>query len=604
MRNRYGMALLIVLGCMLVAAGAAFLASDGVGTKRDKPPAKQSNANANGGSGGQLPAGTEGDPFGETAAEAPFQPVTAIEAVGQIGVGWNLGNQLDAMPTEGSWNNGIVGESTIEAVRKAGFDLIRIPVTWSDHIGPAPEYKIDAIWMNRVEEVVDWALKRDMWVMLNVHHDSWSYMNLDKQADPEGSVRKLEKVWGQIAGRFSSKSEKLMLETLNEPTDIDPGKLNDLNDRIASIIRSSGGHNKERLIVEPGLHTNIDETIKSFRMPNDPYVILTVHNYDPWDYVSNWWGHTTWGTEADLHYFDDLFKRLHDKFVANGLPVIIGEFGTLSSNERHSKWLYHDHFVRTAKKYGMVSVWWDNGEHLDRVRDKWNDAVVKDIIVNASKGIANSFVETGDLYIRQGQAENTELRLQLHGNRLTGIYNGSTPLGDDAYSLEGEKVTLRKSYLDAMLKGKELGEAGQLTFRFSEGADQIVYLHSYIDPVIEQKVIVLDRSNGEIYGDLGIPTEFNGTALAAVKAVETATGKPVHAQWTDREYVNLSDDFSSDAYRITLKSKFINMFDTDATVTFEFWPQGVQLEVQVKVKGAKPPAEKADKDERQGDDQE
>jgi len=585
--GRYGLYVVIVIGVLAIAS-MLLLARD----NRQKPTNEnhvtlQQEEHSGKSIGRGLIAATDNTAGEEPSEEPvldPFEPITAVDAAAQIGVGWNLGNQLDAMPNEGDWGNGIVDTSVFDEVKAAGFDLVRIPVSWNDHIGAAPDYTIETLWMNRVEEVVDWALDRNMWVMLNVHHDSWKYMNLDKQADPEESLRKFLKVWEQIAQRFSGKSERLMLETLNEPTDIDPDQLNVLNDQILQIIRSSGGNNKERLVVEPGLHTNIDETIKTFKKPNDPYVILTVHNYDPWDYVSNWWGHVTWGTDSDKTYFDNLFKRLHDKFVADGLPVIIGEFGTLGTNERHSKWIYHDHFVRTAKKYGMVSVWWDNGEHLDRLRGYWNDPIVKDIIVNASHGIANSFVETGDLYIRQDEADDTALQLELNGNTMTGIFNGDAVLGEDDYKYDADtaQVTIKRVYLEGMLKDKGLGDIGQLTFRFSQGADQVVHVHQYKDPVLKQKELVIDRSGGDIVGDTGIELDYNGTEMARLKAVE-ADGQSVHTEWKDKQYVNLSDDFTFDAYRVHLKAKFANMFDKDATITLEFWPSGVELEVPVKV---------------------
>lgn len=585
-RGRVGLYVVLVISVLAIASALFLVRDDKQEAPKEKNTAPQQNGQSTDPIGSNVIQPTDNEAQQDPVVETldPFRPIPAIDAVAQIGVGWNLGNQLDAMPNEGDWGNGIVDAGVFDEVKTAGFDLVRIPVSWNDHIGMAPDYKIDTLWMDRVEEVVDWALERDMWVMLNVHHDSWKYMNLDKQSDPDESMRKFVKVWEQIAQRFSGKSERLMLETLNEPTDIDPAKLNDLNEQILQLIRSSGGNNKERLVVEPGLHTNIDETIKTFKKPNDPYVILTVHNYDPWDYVANWWGHVTWGTDSDKTYFDDMFKRLHDKFVADGLPVIIGEFGTLGTNERHSKWMYHDYFVRTAKKYGMVSVWWDNGEHLDRLRGSWNDPVVKDIIVNASRGIVNSFVETGDLYTRQDKIADATLKLELSGNMLAGVFNGETPLGQDDYSYDadGAKVTIKQAYLKGMLKDKGFGDVGQLTFRFSQGADQVVHVHQYTDPVLKQKELVIDRSSGDIVTDIGIDLDYNGAEMARVKAVE-AYGQSVHTEWKEQQYVNLSDDFTFDAYRVYLKAKFANMFDKDATVTLEFWPSGVQLEVPVKV---------------------
>ena len=155
---------------------------------------------------------------------ARFKPITPKETVKKMSPGWTLGNTLDAMPTEGSWGIPPVEEYVFDDIKKAGFKTVRIPVTWGTHVGPAPDYEIDPQWMDRVEEVVDWALRRGFYVVLNSHHDSrWlCEMAIDAETgryvnDYENNIGRFEKIWEQVARRFSKKSEKLILEITNEP---------------------------------------------------------------------------------------------------------------------------------------------------------------------------------------------------------------------------------------------------------------------------------------------------------------------------------------------------------------------------------------------------
>ena len=168
-----------------------------------------------------------------------FQYISPIAIVNDMNPGWNLGNTLDAIPTEGAWNNPPVETYVFDDAQKAGFKSVRLPVTWAEHIGPAPDYKVDPKWFDRVEQVVDWAIERDMYIMVNAHHDSWNW--LTKWAtnpetheryveDPVNTIIKFEKLWEQIAERFKNKNEKLIFEVINEP-DGSPARVNEINHR-------------------------------------------------------------------------------------------------------------------------------------------------------------------------------------------------------------------------------------------------------------------------------------------------------------------------------------------------------------------------------------
>lgn len=534
-----------------------------------------------------------------------FHRIDPFTAVRQMGAGWNLGNTLDAIPTEGSWSPPVTA-STFDHIKAAGFQSVRIPITWTHHMGEAPAYKVDPVWMDRVSEVVDMALEREFYVVLNVHHDSWEWANLSEQNNLEEKHRKLQVLWKQIADRFKNRSERLIFETLNEPagsTAEDANQYNKMNKNILEVIRKSGGHNKERLVLLPGLNTNIESTIKWFKTPDprDPNLLLTVHNYDPWNFVSRNWGTTHWD---DRSYFDNLFGQLDAFSKQIGMPVIIGEYGTLALGtvEKHSKWVYFDRFVRAAHKYGMAAMVWDIGiDHFDRANEVWIDPVNRDIILHASKGISNSFVDKASLYFKEGTDITDQiLHLELNGNQLAGVFDGSVKLREGTdYTLDGSAVTLKREYLSSRIR--DFGVQATLRFTFTRGADQLLDFIKYKTPKLAATEVTIVK--GAATEDLKIPALFNGTSLATVTALEMNTiddqtgsplPMPVKDEWTNwmpnnafgglRGGLNFNDDFWSDGGNVYISKNVLNQMDDDAVYSFKFWPRDEEINVDVVVR--------------------
>jgi len=325
-----------------------------------------------------------------------------------MGAGWNLGNQLEAnangYPSETAWGQPTVTQALIDRVKAAGFKTIRIPVSYLRNIGPGPNYAIDSAWLNRVQQVVDYAYSRGMYVLINMHGDgykgvtgSWLICDAGDQATIKA---KYQKVWQQIAYRFQGYNQHLILESMNEEFDGQYGKptqpcysnINAYNQIFVDTVRKTGGNNSSRWLLIAGWNTNIDYTAGNygFVLPSDRYrsssipaneqrIMLSVHYYSPWDFAGETsgtitqWGRgatnpskkSTWGQED---YLDAQLKMMYGKFVTSGYPVVVGEYGSIdkssfdSSNNR-----YRADFARavvsTAKKYGAATVYWDNGHN-------------------------------------------------------------------------------------------------------------------------------------------------------------------------------------------------------------------------------------------------
>jgi endoglucanase len=516
-----------------------------------------------------------------------FNYIDPHKAVEEMDPGWNLGNSLDAIPDETSWGNPKTEGYIFDDIKRTGFRSVRIPVTWIDKMGPAPDYKVDEAWMNRVEEVVNMALERDLFVIINVHHDSWRWLSKEMKQDKEGTMRKLEKLWDQIAKRFKDYSEKLIFEIINEPTyegfsEEEAGKIqNEVNERILKLIRNSGGFNDKRLVVIPPLWTDTYKAEKYLIPPKDENIIIGIHYYSPWDFVANWWGRKTWGSEKDKAQMDNDIRIVREKFPNHAF--IIGEFG-VSNGNKPAEWYFIDNLIRTAKKYKMATFYWDNGfDNYDRKNRVWRDEVLVKIIINASKGNPNAFLNPGILYFKERQEiKDTLVSLELNGNKLEGIYLGERKLdiNKDYVMVKDDQVLLKSNLIKTIIKPGVYGRNGILTFKFTKGVDYPLEIIQYKDPVL------LDKPFNIISGvptDVKFLINFNGTKLCAIKIFDAKTGRPIRDSWTP--YLRGWDDFSIVESQVIIKRQvFENVQSgTNLKIIFEFFPESVLLETSVPV---------------------
>lgn len=314
----------------------------------------------------------------------------SAELLRQGTLGWNLGNSLDAPGEETTWGNPPVTGRLIRAVADAGFTVVRIPVTWSPHMGPEPDFGIEETWMDRVEAVVGIVLDNGMLAVLNVHHDgadgfdgvAWLTLN-----DAEGRVteennrnvaRRFVRLWEQLARRFREYDERLLFESMNEihdgygpPKQAYYGIINRLNQMFVDTVRQSGGNNRVRHLVLPGYNTNIEYTLEGLVLPKDPVperLIVSVHYYEPWPFAGE--GVTpTWGAaydESDNHSQEGevvaRFDKLRERFGRTGTPVILGEYGAVRRSGGEAFRRYYMEFVtKAAKDRGILPIYWDNG---------------------------------------------------------------------------------------------------------------------------------------------------------------------------------------------------------------------------------------------------
>lgn len=497
--------------------------------------------------------------------------------------GWNLGNTLDATGAdETSWGNPRVTKELINSIAKQGYKSIRIPVTWDTHMGAAPDYSIEQAYLDRVEEVVGWALDANLYVMINLHHDSWLWVSHMESKHDEVLAR-YNAGWTQIADRFKDKSNKLMFESINEPRFTDGGSkdetkmeqmLKELNTSFHSIVRKSGGNNTVRPLVLPSLESSpsqsrMDELYQTITALNDPNLIATVHYYGFWPFSVNIAGYTTYekDTKNDI---TQTFDHVYDTFIAKGIPVIVGEFGLLGFDrntgviEQGEKLKFFEYLTYYLKKNKIASMLWDNGQHFDRQTYKWSDPELHNMLMSGLKERSATLVKD-QVYLKQGAAsKDTKVGINLFGNKLTTISAGGKYLkaGTD-YTLKGEVLTLKASLLNKLTTSKKLGENAVLTIRFNKGV------------AWKLKVIVYDTvkfsSTEGTTESFAIPTVFNGNQLATMEAVYADGGNAGPQDWTSFKEFGYTFTPSYDTNEIVLLPNFFkDVKDGEVILKFHF----------------------------------
>lgn len=350
-----------------------------------------------------------------SVAHTGMRDITALELVKDMRVGWNLGNTLDA-PTETGWGNPRTTKTMIDKVKEMGFNAVRVPVTWDTHIGAAPDYTINQTWFSRVEEVVNYALEDDMYVILNLHHENkW---NIPTYANEEKSKAQLIKVWEQIANRFKDYGDYLIFETMNEPrvegsptewtggTSENRQVINRLNLAAVETIRGTGGNNAKRFImVPPHAAAAMDVTLNEFVIPNnDNRVIVSIHAYSPYYFAMDIKGTSSWGSSSDQSSLSAEFDALYNRFIKNGRAVVIGEFGTIDKNNLSSRAAHAEYFSKEARARGIATFWWDNGYYgpgksdsyaiLNRSSLTWYYPTIAQALVKGAGGTSNPPIPT------------------------------------------------------------------------------------------------------------------------------------------------------------------------------------------------------------------
>lgn len=369
--------------------------------------------------------------------------LTAAQLMKHMGQGWNLGNTLEACgtaeDTEGFtikdfelfWNKIMTTQKLFDGLKSYGINSVRIPIAWSNMMSTDGKYTINEDYFNRVEEVMNYALNNEMYVIINIHYDAdwWGMFGDKDESIREQAWTKFETMWTQIANRYKEYSDRLIFEAANEELgdrlnddwrrqdannktgtlteDQQYETTNKINQKFVEIVRSSGGNNTYRHLLISGFNTDIAKTCDSrFVMPTDTVAVngntklsISVHYYSPSTYciaesAANSWGYLdTWGTDADITEMHDTLDKM-SKFTADGYGVIIGEYGVCSANKDGIPQFIKE-VMTYSEKLGFAPVMWDTGLWFDRNTGEAKFSDVGEVFneVTGSKGVINANAE-------------------------------------------------------------------------------------------------------------------------------------------------------------------------------------------------------------------
>ncbi|MDQ0058934.1 cellulase family glycosylhydrolase, partial [Paenibacillus harenae] len=374
----------------------------------------------------------------------PMREITTMELVKEMGIGINLGNTFESTGDwinntsvtnyETAWGSPIITEEMIKGYANEGFGVLRIPVSWSNMMGE--DYAINADYLTRVKEVVDWALDSGMYVILNIHWDGGWFEKFP--SEKEESMYKYTRIWTQLTDAFRDYDDHLMFESFNEEgiwfdlwnyysgQETKPGGkeeayalLNEINQTFVDIVRGSGGNNERRHLLIGGYGTDFEKTVDElYKMPNDPQnrCAVSVHYYNPPTFaiidedVS--WGEarSEWGTDEDFADLNRLMDMVKTRFIDKGIPVIMGEFGVATRNKTPEMIRFYLTSVASAAySRGITPVLWDiTNVFYNRNTNEMIDKVLLEqlMAVKQSPGPGNSDPTVSIVSYEDGQAIN------------------------------------------------------------------------------------------------------------------------------------------------------------------------------------------------------
>lgn len=518
----------------------------------------------------------------EGQTQEVYEAMNAMELTAAMQPGWNMGNTLDATGGETSWGNPMATRELLAAIREAGFKSIRIPVTWQHSIGGSPAYTIDAAYMARVHEVVDWALDLGFIVMLNMHHDSSWLHDMPSRGDL--LLDRFAKVWEQISESFKDYPTTLIFETINEPRFSDDWGLetdeyfeivDQLNNTAYEIIRASASKNTERKVVMETLVAGITQTKVNRLKANilsheDPNLIASVHYYGHYHFSMNIAGKTSFDAEVQRD-IDQQMQILHDTLVADNIPVILGEYGLLGFDDstgviqQGEKLKFFDYLVSKADELGVTTMLWDNGQHFERNEHYWRDPALHATIIQAV-GARSSYTEHDTSYIPVDAITDLSVGLTLNGNDLVEIVDnlGRTWIVGEDYELDqaAELLVLKADSLQA-LTGGVIGRDSSLTLKFSSGPDWQQHLFVIGEASLKEAEVT---THG-----FSIPVDLQADQVRAIVAVSKTGGSLANQSWT--QYLTFSSDYTVNYENesIDISATVMTRTNDFAYLTVEFW---------------------------------
>jgi endoglucanase len=323
-------------------------------------------------------------PAAAPAAAGPEPQPDAHAVARRLGRGINLGNALDA-PSEGEWGVTLRAEY-FAAIRRAGFQSVRLPVRWSAHAGEAAPFALDRAFAERVDWAVDQALANDLAVVLDQHH------NDAMDGDPAAALPRLRAIWEQVARRHRDRPEQVVFELHNEPHGaLDDAAWNRAFPELLAAVRATNP--RRAVVVGPASWNDLDHLEKLELPAGDRMLIATFHDYRPFEFTHQgapwaegsaaWKGRTWAGTPEQLAALRRDFAKVEAWAKAHDRPVYLGEFGAFEAAPLDSRVAWTAAVAREAERRGFPWAYWEFCSGFgayDAQADAWREPLLHALV--------------------------------------------------------------------------------------------------------------------------------------------------------------------------------------------------------------------------------
>ncbi|MDE6835076.1 MAG: cellulase family glycosylhydrolase [Ruminococcus sp.] len=535
------------------------------------------------------------------SADAADDIMTAFEITQNMKIGWNYGNSLDAvgksgLDTEIAWGNPKATQETFDAVKAKGFNTVRLPTTWFNHLDASG--KIDPAWMARVREVVDYCFKNDMYVILNIHHEEWINRPDFDTAYEEMSAQ-LKNIWKQIAEEFKDYDQHLIFEGMNEPraagTEYEwwlapsaPTEklfevVNKLNQDFVDTVRSvESPYQKTRLLsCPPYCASGSDINMMSgLKIPNDPYVAASVHAYSPYDFCMGDGDHNTF-SETYATDLEGILKNIRKTFIDNNIPVILGEFSASNFNNTEARCEWATAYISLAKSYGFPCVLWDNDargnsdqseahDYLDRDTNTWYEDSGQ--VVDAMMAVLadDSIVWGGKDFTTQKQYTHDDISKGTEIKDVAGSYDSS---------VDGKEGSPAQMIKFSAFEGKEIA------VQYTGGDPELAFMDADWSGWTTVKPYYIDEKNGIAYfsaDDIKTAWENNNGSVSSLNSfIIRANGKTtvVKSAIVNKGVLSENNDKPKPTVTTTTTQTTSGNSNTTTTTTTTTVPDDFEFEV-------------------------
>ena len=335
-----------------------------------------------------------------------MRKISSKELLTEMGAGITLGdsftaNGLDVDKSveeyETYFNNPTVTEELIEAYADCGFSAVRIPISWTDHIDE--KGVVDELWLDRIEEVVNYVLDNGMYCIINSQNDQSWLTTSDEDFNKTKS--KFSKMWTSISNRFKAYNDRLLFEGVSEilkadndksePSESDIKNVNSINQAFVKAVRATGKNNAKRNLIVSTYGAFVSSAaLDGFEVPKDAVkdkLIAKVNIYVPSSFCFDQSQKHIWGSDEDKAYLDSVFAVVNWRFSELDIPCIVGEFGAVDKGNVSARAAYAKYVVSTAYNYYMVCFWNDNGGNMklfDRKKAEITNKKIVDCIIDSA----------------------------------------------------------------------------------------------------------------------------------------------------------------------------------------------------------------------------